>query len=115
MALTGFIGLGRMGRSMASNLQKKGINLSVLDINPEPVADLERLKPILDAMGTTVLHCGQVGGGVSMKLVNNYLCIVSCQMNAEALALSQRFGLELEKALEVLDGTTGYNGQLQLN
>src|SRR3546814_3343198 len=36
-------------------------------------------------------------------------------MNAEALALSQRFGLDLEKTLEVLNGTTAYNGQLQLN
>src|SRR3546814_20362637 len=50
-----------------------------------------------------------------MKLLNNYVCIVSCQMNAEALALSQRFGLDLEKTLEVLNGTTAYNGQLQLN
>jgi 4-hydroxybutyrate dehydrogenase/sulfolactaldehyde 3-reductase len=36
-------------------------------------------------------------------------------MNAEALALSQRFGLDLDRTLEVLNGTTAYNGQLQLN
>jgi 4-hydroxybutyrate dehydrogenase/sulfolactaldehyde 3-reductase len=78
-------------------------------------ADLERARPVLDAMGTTVLHCGPVGAGVAMKLVNNYICVVSCQMNAEALALSQRFGLDLDKTLEVLNGTTAYNGQLQLN
>jgi 4-hydroxybutyrate dehydrogenase/sulfolactaldehyde 3-reductase len=78
-------------------------------------ADLERVRPLLDAMGTSVLHCGPVGSGVAMKLVNNYICIVSCQMNAEALALSQRFGLDLDRTLEVLNGTTAYNGQLQLN
>jgi len=77
--------------------------------------DLERVRPLLDAMGTTVLHCGPVGTGVAMKLVNNYICVVSCQMNAEALALSQRFGLDLDKTLAVLNGTTAYNGQLQLN
>ena len=77
--------------------------------------NLARVRPLLDAMGTTVLHCGGVGAGVRMKLVNNYLVIVSCQMNAEALALSQRFGLDLDRTLEVLNGTTAYNGQLQLN
>ena len=30
----GFIGLGRMGRSMAANLQKKGFSLLVADLNP---------------------------------------------------------------------------------
>jgi 4-hydroxybutyrate dehydrogenase/sulfolactaldehyde 3-reductase len=46
--------------------------------------------------------------------VNNYLAIISCQLNAEALALSQRFGLSLEKTLEVVYGTTATNGQLRM-
>jgi 4-hydroxybutyrate dehydrogenase / sulfolactaldehyde 3-reductase len=39
----GFIGLGRMGRGMAANLQRKGFSLTVLDINPEPVEHLAGL------------------------------------------------------------------------
>ena len=35
-------------------------------------------------------------------------------MNAEALALSQRFGLDLERTLDVLYGTTAVNGQLKI-
>ena len=73
-----------------------------------------RIKPLLDAMGTTVHHCGGVGTGIRTKLVNNYLAIVSCAFNAEALALSQRFGLSLEKTLEVIHGTTATNGQLKI-
>jgi 4-hydroxybutyrate dehydrogenase/sulfolactaldehyde 3-reductase len=48
------------------------------------------------------------------KLVNNYLAIISCQLNAEAIALSQRFGLSLEKTLDVIHGTTATNGQLRI-
>ena len=48
------------------------------------------------------------------KLVNNYLAIISCSFNAEALALSQRFGLALEKTLDVIHGTTATNGQLKI-
>ncbi len=217
MEKIGFIGLGRMGRPMASNLCRKGFRLSVNDINPEAVAELEllqaspatiaeiaqrsdiivtmlpnssivdqvvsqadgilahakrgslildmstidpdttdrlakaaavkgvafvdapvgrlashadrgeslfmvggtvqdfeRVKPLLEAMGSTIYHCGDVGTGTRTKLVNNFLAVASCQMNAEALALSQRFGLNLERTLDVLYGTTAVNGQLKI-
>src|SRR5580765_2200451 len=73
-----------------------------------------RITPMLEAMGTTIHHCGGVGTGIRTKLVNNYLAIISCQLNAEAIALSQRFGLTLEKTLDVLYGTTATNGQLKI-
>ena len=76
--------------------------------------DFARVKPMLDAMGNTIHHCGGVGTGMRTKLVNNFLAIVSCQMNAEAIALSQRFGLSLPKTLDVIHGTTATNGQLKL-
>lgn len=77
-------------------------------------ADLARVEPLLKAMGNTIYHCGEVGSGTRTKLVNNYLAVSSCQLNAEALALSQRFGLTLERTLDVLYGTTAVNGQLKI-
>jgi 4-hydroxybutyrate dehydrogenase/sulfolactaldehyde 3-reductase len=77
--------------------------------------DFRRVRPLLEAMGTTIHHCGGVGAGIRTKLVNNYLAISLCQLNAEALALAQRFGLTLERTLEVLHGTTATNGQLKIN
>src|SRR4051794_33238496 len=44
MDVIGFIGLGRMGRPMASNLCRKGFRLIVHDINAEAVAELEQLQ-----------------------------------------------------------------------
>lgn len=78
-------------------------------------ADFDQVRPMLDAMGTDIHHCGPPGSGIRTKLVNNYLAITSCQMNAEALALTQRFGLDLEKTLNVIHGTTATNGQLKVN
>ena len=72
------------------------------------------VKPLLEAMGTTIHHCGGPGTGMRTKLVNNYLAIISCQLNAEAIALSQRFGLRLETTLDVIHGTTATNGQLKM-
>ncbi|MFO0997064.1 MAG: NAD-binding protein [Alphaproteobacteria bacterium] len=66
-------------------------------------------------MGTTIHHCGPPGSGTRTKLINNLLAIVSCQMNAEALTLARRFGLDVAKTLEVIHGTTATNGQLKIN
>jgi len=77
--------------------------------------DFATVKPLLEAMGTTIHHCGPPGAGIRTKLVNNFLAIGLCQMNAEALTLAARFGLDLETTLDVLNGTTATNGQLTLN
>jgi 4-hydroxybutyrate dehydrogenase / sulfolactaldehyde 3-reductase len=90
---------------------ERGESLFMVGATPDAFA---RVTPLLEAMGTTVHHCGGVGSGIRTKLVNNYLAIVSCGFNAEALALSQRFGLSLEKTLEVVHGTTATNGQLKI-
>ncbi len=73
-----------------------------------------RITPLLEMMGTTIHHCGGVGKGMRTKIVNNYLAVISCALNAEAIALSQRFGLTLEKTLDVIYGTTATNGQLKI-
>ncbi|MEL6374781.1 MAG: NAD(P)-binding domain-containing protein [Pseudomonadota bacterium] len=78
-------------------------------------ADFESIEPLLEAMGTTIHYCGPAGSGTRTKLINNYLAIISCQLNAEALALSQRFGLDLATTLDVIHGTTATNGQLKVN
>jgi 4-hydroxybutyrate dehydrogenase/sulfolactaldehyde 3-reductase len=90
---------------------ERGESLFMVGATPEAFA---RVTPLLEAMGTAIHHCGSVGSGIRTKLVNNYLAIVSCGFNAEALALSQRFGLSLEKTLEVVHGTTATNGQLKI-
>jgi 4-hydroxybutyrate dehydrogenase/sulfolactaldehyde 3-reductase len=90
---------------------ERGESLFMVGADDETFA---RVKPLLEAMGNTIHHCGGVGTGMRTKLVNNYLAIISCQLNAEAIALSQRFGLTLRKTLDVLYGTTATNGQLAI-
>jgi len=107
--LTDRVAAAPVGR-LASHAER-GESLFMVGATPEAFA---RVTPLLEAMGTAIHHCGSVGSGIRTKLVNNYLAIVSCGFNAEALALSQRFGLSLEKTLEVVHGTTATNGQLKI-
>lgn len=45
-ARVGFVGLGAMGKGMASSLAKKGFPLQVFDVRPEAAADLEALGAV---------------------------------------------------------------------
>jgi len=89
-----------------------GQSLFMIGAQPD---DFAEVRPLLEAMGTTIHHCGPPGAGIRTKLVNNFLAIGLCQMNAEALTLAAQFGLDLETTLDVRTGTTATNGQLKLN
>lgn len=87
---------------------------SLFMVGAEPEI-FDRVQPMLAAMGTTILHCGGPGAGTRAKLINNFLAITSCWMNAEAMALTKAFGLDLSTMLDVIHGTSATNGQLKLN
>lgn len=72
--------------------------------------DFTRAKPYLDAMGTDIHHCGDVGTGIAMKLVLNLLGQSTCQLSAEVMALGMKMGLSLETLHLILTGGIGRNG-----
>lgn len=63
---------------------------------------LERARPVLEAMGQSVIHLGPVGSGARMKLINNFLCGVQVASLAEAVVWIERSGLNRDQALEFL-------------
>jgi 3-hydroxyisobutyrate dehydrogenase-like beta-hydroxyacid dehydrogenase len=68
-----------------------------------PTDLFEKLKPLLEAMGSTVVHCGgSVGDGQSVKLVNQLLCGVHIAAAAEALAYVEALGLDPRSVFETI-------------
>ena len=71
-------------------------------------AIVDKVTPILKAMGRDVVHVGPAGSGARLKLVNNFLSGSQAAALAEALSLIERSGLDREKALGVLtEGAPG--------
>ncbi|HET6220036.1 MAG TPA: NAD(P)-dependent oxidoreductase [Acidobacteriaceae bacterium] len=69
---------------------------------------VDKITPILKAMGRDVVHVGPVGSGARLKLINNFLSGSQVAALAEALSLIERSGLDREKALGVLtEGAPG--------
>jgi 3-hydroxyisobutyrate dehydrogenase-like beta-hydroxyacid dehydrogenase len=65
-------------------------------------ADLERARPVLEALAATIFHLGPLGTGAAMKLAVNTVIFGLNQAVAEALVLAERAGVRLELAYDVL-------------
>ena len=64
-------------------------------------ADLERARPVLDALAKRVFHLGPLGSGAVMKLAVNNIIFGLNQVLAESLVLAERAGVERATAYEV--------------
>jgi 4-hydroxybutyrate dehydrogenase / sulfolactaldehyde 3-reductase len=75
--------------------------------------DLARARPILEAMGNKIIHCGPPGSGISMKIVNNFLAMATCQISAEALTLGAKLGLSTATMFDVITNSLASNDHLK--
>src|SRR6201996_1815116 len=66
-----------------------------------------RLRPILETMGTDVTHCGPVGCGQVVKILNNMLVFQHCAALAEAIAIGRRNGVPPEVLLPTMAKGSG--------
>lgn len=70
-------------------------------------AAVARARPILQAMGKTLVHTGGPGAGQAAKICNNMLLGISMIGVAEAFALADRLGLDRQKLFDVSSTSSG--------
>ena len=76
-------------------------DLLIMAGGPEDL--FEELRPVLEAMGSSVVHCGaRVGDGQAVKLVNQLLCGVHIAAAGEALAYAEALGLDPRFVFETI-------------
>ena len=69
--------------------------------------EFDRIRPLLEIIGNTVLHMGPVGSGQLTKLVNQLLFDINAAGLAEVLPMAVRFGLDPAKVCQVITTGTG--------
>lgn len=69
--------------------------------------DFAEAKPILEALGTTIALVGPTGAGQTVKVANQLIVAVNIQACAEAVLFLEKSGVNLEIALDVLNGGLG--------
>jgi 3-hydroxyisobutyrate dehydrogenase-like beta-hydroxyacid dehydrogenase len=77
-------------------------------------AVLERARPVLAAMGSTIVHVGGVGAATLVKLAVNLIQAGMVELLAEAMVLARRAGLPHEALLRVLEASAAGNALLKL-
>ena len=72
-------------------------------------AAVERARPLLLCMGKQLFETGSLGTGHAMKALNNYIAAAGYTAAVEALLIGQRFGLNQETMVDILNVSTGRN------
>lgn len=67
-------------------------------------ADVERARPVLEAMGRTITHVGPVGAGQAVKAVNQVILAGTYLGVAEGIVLAMKAGLDVEQVVGALSG-----------
>jgi 3-hydroxyisobutyrate dehydrogenase len=65
------------------------------------------VQPVLETMGTDVTHCGPVGCGQVVKILNNMLVFQNTAALAEAIAIGRRNGVSPEMLLPTIAKGSG--------
>jgi 3-hydroxyisobutyrate dehydrogenase-like beta-hydroxyacid dehydrogenase len=66
-------------------------------------ADLERARPFLVPLSTTIRHFGAVGSGTVYKLINNLMGAIQIAGIAEGLAIAEQAGLDMKLVLAAIE------------
>lgn len=67
-------------------------------------ADLERARPVLQSLGTTITHVGPIGSGQAVKAVNQVILAGTYLGVAEGIVLAIKAGLDVEQTVAALGG-----------
>jgi 3-hydroxyisobutyrate dehydrogenase-like beta-hydroxyacid dehydrogenase len=72
-------------------------------VGGEP-ADVERARPVFEAMGETIVHAGPRGQGQMVKVISNCVAAANAATLAEGLVVGRATGVDLEALVQVMAG-----------
>jgi len=76
--------------------------------------DVARARPLLEAMGSLILHVGELGQGQMLKLINNAVAASHAAVLAQALVAARATGVDLDALVQVMRAGSGGSAMLDL-
>lgn len=77
--------------------------------------DIDRARPVFDALARKLVHCGGPGAGATAKLANNLLCAGQLMLAGEALRLAEGGGVTASALLEAVNAGSGRSAVTEVN
>lgn len=116
-------------RQLAGDLAEKGISLidapvsggvrraldgSLAIMAGGDAENIERARPLLEAMGKSVFPTGPIGSGHAVKALNNYVSAAGLAAACEAAIVAEKFGIDPDVLIDVLNASTGRNNSTEV-
>ena len=70
-------------------------------------ADFERAKPLLQAMGKNIVHCGGPGNGQVAKICNNMMLAIEMIATSEGMSLAAKLGMDPKVFASIVNTSSG--------
>jgi len=93
---------------------KRAVDGSLAIMAGGEAAVIDRVDPILKAMGRSIFRTGASGSGHAMKALNNYVSGAGLVAAVEALRIGGAFGLDPDIMVDVLNASTGKNNSTEV-
>ena len=77
-------------------------------------ATIDRVEPLLVAMGKSIFRTGPLGSGHAVKALNNYVSAAGLVAAVEALAVGTKFGIDPNTIVDVLNASSGRNNTTEI-
>lgn len=88
---------------------KRAVDGSLAIMMGGEIQAVERVRPMLQSMGKTLVHVGTAGAGHAVKALNNYVSASGLLAVCEALTAAEAFGIDPHKVNQVFNASTGRN------
>lgn len=69
--------------------------------------DYEAAKPVLQAMGKNVVHCGGIGNGQVAKICNNLMLAIEMIATSEGMTLAAKLGMDPKVFAGIVNTSSG--------
>jgi 3-hydroxyisobutyrate dehydrogenase len=77
-------------------------------------ADVQAVWPLLEIMGSKLVHVGPVGAGQTVKVITNAVGAANCVTLAQALVVGSAAGVDMPKLVDVMGATAGGSAMVRL-
>jgi len=102
------LGIGFIDAPVSGGVKKAEAGTLAIMIGGE-AAQVDRARPVLEAMGKNIVHAGGAGAGHAVKALNNYVSAAGLLAVCEALAAAEKFGIDPHLVNQVFNASTGKN------
>jgi len=69
--------------------------------------DYEAAKPVLQAMGKNIVHCGGIGNGQVAKICNNMMLAIEMIATSEGMTLAAKLGMDPKTFAAIVNTSSG--------